>query len=362
MNYYSKTLLSVLLASATVLFIWGVGIGPAIVAAQDEAGEEYSEMTEEEYEAYMIEYEAWEAADKEPDIVKSGAMLIEFIQKNPASTLAPFAEGSYQRLLARCIEEKRYQELLTLAEQWNSFRPGDENIIRMIAVSARELKNTEKYLWALEDMNRRDPQMDLAREIASIYREMGNDAKWIEWSETILRAPEEASNFLLHYDLFRYYVDRNDTARIMEYAQSTLKAMEQVRSPSPEIAALLPDIRHELNHNIGVMHFTAKRYDDAIAYFMRALQDKRYANGYFLIGNSLWEQNRILNARMAFAKAQLFGESAEANEEDRAIAPRARESMERLHRALHNNTLVGIERRYQQAREMSDEDLLRPMQ
>jgi tetratricopeptide (TPR) repeat protein len=359
MDRYPKMFFYVLLASATVLFI--CGINPGQIAAQDEGGE-YTEMTEEEYEAYMIDYEAWYAADKEPDIVKSGAMLLEFMRNNPNSDLAPHAEGSYQRLLARCIEEKRYQELLTLAEHWNEFRPGDENTIRMIAVAAREIDNTERYLWALEEMYKKGPQIDLAREIANHHQKMGNTARWLEWTEILLKAPEEASNFMLHYDLFRHYLDRNDTARIMEFAQSTLKAIEQTRDPSPEIAAYLSDLRHQLNHNIGAMHSNEKRHDDAIRYFMRALQDRRYANGYFQIGNILWEQNRILNARMAFAKAQLFGESAEANDEDRAVAPRARERMEQLHRALHNNTLVGIERQYQRAREMSDEDLLRPMQ
>ena len=361
MNSYSKTLLSVLLASAVVLFVWGVGVGPAFAVLQDDADDEYSDMTEEEYEAYMVEYETWQAADQEPDAVKSGAMLLEFLRKNPASRLAPHAEGSYQRLLARCVEGKRYQELLPLAEQWNAYKPGEDNIIRMIAVAARELKQTEKELWALEEMYKRSPQVDFAKEIARIYSEIKNDAKYIEWVEVILKTPEESSNVLLHYDLFLHHLKSNDTPKIKEHAQATLKAIEQARNLSPEVATLLPDIRHELNHNIGVMYLTEKRYDDAIQYFLRALQDKTYANGYFQIGNILWEQQRISNARMAFAKAQLFGESAQASADDKALAPRAKERMEQLHRALQNNTLVGIERRYQQAREMSDEDLIKPM-
>ena len=354
MNRYSKMLLLVLLASATALFVGGITGGQAFAAFQDDADEEEVEYTEEEYEA-------WDAADKETDILKSGTMLIEFMKKNPDSKLTPYAEGSYQRLLARCVEEKRYQELLPLAEQWNAFKPGDENMVRMIAVAARETKNTEKYLWALEEMYKRTPQMDFAKELAALYKENKNDARYLEWTGIILKAPEGASDFVRHYELYRYYTDRKDAARTMEYAQSTLKAIGQVQNPPADVAKIIPDIRHELNHYIGATHFTNKRYDDAITFLLRALQDKKYSNGYYLIANSLWEQKKIQNARLAFAKAQLQGESAQASAEDKTIAPRARDRMEQIHRSLQNNTLVGIERQYNRAKEMSDEDLIKPM-
>jgi hypothetical protein len=361
MNRYSKMLLSWLLMSATALFICGITAVQAFAAFQDGAGEEV-EMTEEEYAAYEAEYAAWDAADKEADILKSASMLLEFIKKNPKSTLLPYAEGSYQRLLAKCVEEKKYQELETLAEQWNAYKPGDENITRMIAVAARELKHTEKYLGALEEMYKRTPQLDFAKEIAGIYKESKNDARYIEWTEIIIKAPEEAANFLLHYDLYRHFSDKKDSARTMQYAQSTLKAIDQVKSPSAEEKKIIPEIRHAINHYIGATYYTDKKYDDAIAYFFKALKDKKYTNGYYLIGHCLSEQKKILNARLAYAKAQLFGESPQAGAEDKSIAPRAKERMEQLHRALQNNTLVNIDRQYKRAQELPDEDLIKPME
>jgi len=359
MNLYSRMLLSLLLAFAATFLICGITSDPAFAAFQDGAE---AEMTEEEYEAYMAEYSAWENADKEPDILKSGAMLIEFIKKNPGSTLAPYAESSYMRLINRCVEEKKYQELETLTEQWNTFKPGDENIIRLFAAAAKELKHTEKYLQVLEDMYKKEPQLDYAKDIRDLYKELNNDAKYVEWTETILKSPEEASNFLLHYELFQHYTDKNDTAKAMEYAQSTLKTIDQVKNPPADVAKIVPDIRYELNHNIGVSHYSNKRYDDAISYFMRALRDKKYSNGYYLIARSLWEQKKTMNAMFAFAKAQLLGESAQASAEDKTIAPRAKEGMEQLYKAMQNNTLVGIDRRYKRAQEMSDEDLIKPME
>ena len=359
MNRYFKMLLSLLFALVVAFFIFGITGGPAFAAVQEEEGEE---MTEEEYEAYMAEYTAWETADKEPDILKSGAMLIELIRKNPGSKMAPYAEGSYMRLLNKCVEEKKYQELESLAEQWNVFKPGNENIVRMIAAAAKELKHTEKYIQILEEMYKRTPQLDYAKEIASLYKdEIKNDAKYVEWTEIIMKESGEASDFVRHYELFQHYSTKKDTAKMMDYAQSTLKAIDQTKNPPADVAKILPTIRQELNHYIGTRYYSDKKYDNAITYFLKALKDKKYSEGYYLIGNCLWEQKKILNARMAFAKAQLFGESAQASKEDKAYAPRAKERMEQLHRALHNDTLTGINNRYKQAQEMSDEDLIKPM-
>lgn len=361
MNRYNKMFLSLLLASATILFICGITTGMAFAAFQDDA--DGPEMTDEEYEAYEAEYAAWEAADKEADILKSGAMLIEFMQKNPQSTLTPYADGSFKRLLAKCYEEKKYQELETLAEQWNTFKPGDENIVQMIAASARELKHTEKYLWALEEMYKtasEKDKMNFAEEFVRLYKDMKNDEKYVEWTETILKGSEGASDIVRHYELFQHFSAKNDAAKTLEYAQSTLKAIEQQKNPPADLAKLLPEIRYSLNHSIGVTHYTNKRYDDAMTYFLRALRDKKYSNGYFLIANCLRQKGMATNAILAYAKAQLLGESAQASADDKSLAPKAKAEMETIYKILQNNTTVGIERRYKTAQDMADEDLIKP--
>ena len=364
MSCYFKMLLSLLPALSAVLFMCGVAADRAVAALQDEAV-----MTEEEYAAYLVEYEAyeaeyaaWDAADKETDILKSGTMLIEFMREKQDSKLVPHAETSFKRLLAKCFDEKKYQELETLAEQWNEFKPGDQNTIALIATASGELKHFEKYIWALEQMYKDAPKLDIAKELARSYHQIDNTAKYIEWIKTILTIPEEASNFRLYHDLFRHYSAEKDTVRAMEYALATLTAIERTENPSEDDAKELPDIRHGLNHSIGVIHFNDKKFNDAIACFVKALEDKNYPEGFFLIGRSLWEQQKLMNAMYAFAKAQLVGESDQASEEDKAIAVKAKESMEQLHRAIYNNTLVNIERRYQRAREMSIEDMLKPME
>lgn len=367
MNRYSKMLLSALLALSASLFICGITGGLTFAALQDD--EDENPMTEEEYEAYLVEYKAyeaeyaaWEAADKEPDMVKSGAMLLEFIKDKPGSKLTPYAESSYLKLIAKAYTEKKFQELETLAEQWNVFKPGSDDIVRMIAVAANELKHTEKYLKALDDIYKREPSLDLAREFRRVYEEI-NDAKYIEWTHIVLKEePDSVERFRLNYDLFQYYSKKNDTAKILEYARATLNAIDQIKNPDAETAKALPDIRHGLNHGLGILYYNDGKFDEAIACFMKAIQEKKYANGYFLIATCLWKQQKTMNAMFAFAKAQLLGESAAASEEDKSIVQKAKDHMEQLYKAIQGGSLSGIDKRYKRAQDMADEDLIKPME
>ena len=368
MDRYFKMLPIMLFALSAAVFICGITGARTLAALQDDADEE--PMTEEEYEAYMVEYEAyqaeyaaWEAADKESDMIKSGAMLLEFIKEKPGSKLSPYAEGSYLRLLSKAFNEEKYQELEPLAEQWNDYKPGNEEIVRMIAIAAKELKHTEKFLQALEVMYKQKPSLGLARDFRDVYKETGNDAGYVEWTETILKEETDSlERYRLYNELFQHFSEKKDSPKMLQYAQLTLNSLDQLQNPDDETARALPDIRHMLNHFIGIFYYNDEKLDDAIEHFMKALEQKKYANGYYLIANSLWKQQKTMNAMFSFAKAQHLGESDEASEEDKTIAPKAKDNMEQLYKAMQGGSLVGIDRRYKRAQDMSDEDLIKPME
>jgi hypothetical protein len=54
-----------------------------------------------------------------------------------------------------------------------------------------------------------------------------------------------------------------------------------------------------------------------------------------------WKQDQIEEAMLSFARAELQGGE---------IAPQAKEKVEQLYKALHNNTTIGIEKIYKKAK------------
>jgi hypothetical protein len=57
---------------------------------------------------------------------------------------------------------------------------------------------------------------------------------------------------------------------------------------------------------------------------------------------SQWKQDKVEDALLSFARAELQGGD---------IAGQAKEKVEQLYKALHNNTTVGIEKIYRKAKE-----------
>lgn len=334
-----------LLAWAVVLF-FGAVIGlantelqqqkPAVQAQEQEAEPEYSED----------EYNCYDSAAKEPDLQKRGTMLIECIGKYPKSKLMTYIDAAYKSLLFECSNNKKYQELEILAEQWLKLHPNDFDTIARIAEAAEKLGHDEKYVQCLQELHKMRPQGDLAINIAQTYKKMKNNARYLEWIETVFKYPEYEGNFMLRYDLVKFYTDAQDYAKAAEYARVTLKSGVLVKDPSAQTKEQLRAVQNACHHLIGINLYENKKYAEAIESFQQALKAEKYGEGYFYIGQCLRQLDKIDDAMIYLAKAELQG--------GKDIAPKAKENLETLYKAIHNNTLIGIEKIYRKAKEPSE--------
>ena len=188
MKHNFKIIAFALFALAAASYSGAINLAGMEMQQPDSAAQAEEQETSPEYNE---QYEAWEKAKDEPDIQKSAAMLIQFLEKYPKSELLKHAENSYVSLLIKCSEEKKFQDLETLAEKWlkassrlisrrsHSWQPPRENLVTMrsgFKVCLRSYKI--------------QPSGSLANEIAQAYNKTGNKAKYVEWTETALKAPE----------------------------------------------------------------------------------------------------------------------------------------------------------------------------
>jgi tetratricopeptide (TPR) repeat protein len=300
------------------------------------AGEEQSSPE------YEIEYNEYTNATKEPDLEKRGAMLREFIAKHPKSTLMTYVEGAYGNLLLECSNEKKYTELEVLAEEWKKAHPDDLQTIAYIARASENLGHTEKYLQSLQDIYRLRPTGDTALLIARAYMKMNNTPKYLEWIQTIFKYQEYDANFALRFDLVQYYVKENDFIKAAEYAQLTLKSADLVQQPSAETQKQLRSVRHICWDIIGRSLYEKEKYAEAIKAFRQALKEEKYGAGYYYIGLCQSHLQQIDDAMVSLAMAEQQGGD---------VAPKAKEYLEQLYKALHNNTTIGIEKIYRKAKE-----------
>jgi tetratricopeptide (TPR) repeat protein len=315
----------------------------AQAAAQDDE-QESPPGYEEEYNCYLDANK-----EKETNVLNSGKMLIDCMVKFPKSTLMPNFEAAYKILIFESSNNKKYQELETLADQWLlRWHPNDYDFIIRSAEAADKLGHDEKYIQRATELYKVKAISSLAVDIASKYQKI-NKAKSIEWTETAIKLPENDANFELRFFLVQTYVESKDYPKIMEWAQATLKAAERVQDPGKDTRARLVVVTHACHDLIGNISKQDKKFPEAIKSFKEALKVKEYAEGYYYIGLCKHGQQKADDAMLWYAKTVVWCETK--TKECGEFASKAKENMESIYKILHDGSLVGIDKIYKKARE-----------
>jgi tetratricopeptide (TPR) repeat protein len=318
---------------------------PAAEAKDDE---------EESPPGYELWYNCYQDATKETDVVERGKKLIGCIKTYPEATLMPNYEGEYKRLLFESFDNKKYQELETLAELWLPLHPNDYETIARIADAAWKLGHLEKYIQHATELYKKTPISSLAEGIAGAYLKLNNKAKYIEWTETAIKLPENDANFTLRLSLVRTYLEEpKNYPKIMEWSQEALKAADLVQNPSKDTQAQLLLMRHFCHDIIGkILYDHYKKYPEAIKSFKQALKVKDYVEGYYYIGICKENQTKADDAMLWYAKTCVWCEKN--TKECGGFAAKAKERLENIYKPQHDQTTFAIEKVYDKARKQPD--------
>ncbi len=292
------------------------------------------------------EYSVYYAARQEPDFEKRGAMLLDFIKNHPHSIIMENIHGEYMAMLKEIAQSKKYELLESFAEKWLKLHPEEKEIYAYIAEAAVNLHEYEKSGEVMEMIYEMKPSPSLAEDIHMYYQKAGNQAKEIEWAEKLFKMPEFSNDYMLRYGYVMKFFNDNNLPKAVEYAQLALKSADLARQPDAKTQEQLQKVRRACYHVIAIDMLKKGNYAEAISAFKKALEVERYAEGYYEIGLCLDNQKQIEEAIVYYTAADLMGG------ED---ASKAKARMEILYKALHNDTLIGVDKVYKKAKDLLSE-------
>ncbi len=304
------------------------------------AEQETQEYTEEEYDAY-------DKAVNEKDLDKRGTLLLAFMEKYPQSKLQQYIVTSSLTLMYELQKEKKYDKLESYAEQWLKIFPNDLQTIGYAADAARQLGHDQKFLDYGLKIYAAKPDGSLAFLIEETYKRMNNLAKQREWVEKTMAYPEYAGRFDLWMEFVDKYAKEKQFDKAAEFAELTLKALGSAKKPDATPEATWRDAvgktKRGCYYLIGVNYYDKDKFADAIQELQKSLAvDPKFDMAYYYIGLSQWRLGKVENdeAPLSFAKAYLLkGEFSE----------QAKEHLEKIYKAIHNNTTIGIDKIYKRA-------------
>jgi tetratricopeptide (TPR) repeat protein len=300
--------------------------------------EQEPQYTEEEYNAY-------EQAVNEPDLAKRAEALLAFLDTYPESKLKEHIVGAYERMLYDVQQAQDYEKLEWMAEKWLPLAENELRTIGYVAESAEKLGHKEKYIeYALKIFDAQ-PSSILAYYICEAYKGIGDNDKAMEWTLKLFEYPEFDDQFQLRYEFAQRYAGEGNLAKAAEYANLTLKSLAAAKKPEETAAADWNKATRSVKYNchwlIGQNYYSRKSYEQAIKSLEQALNAERHDEPYYYIGHSLWKLDKIEEAILSFAKAEVL---------DGKTSSQAKEHLVSLYKALHNQTTIGIDKVYRRAK------------
>ncbi len=341
MRWNTDRLLVALLASGLLLTGapgWGQQPKPKTQKPPAQAApQEQEEYTEEEYDAY-------DKSTNEPDLDKRATMLLAFMDKYPNSKLKPYVVTAYQTLMYEYQKTQKYSKLEPLAEKWLKYYPDDLQTIAYIAEAAQMQGEDKKFIEYALKIYAQKPTAKLAGYIEQAYEKTGDKEKYLEWTQKLLSMPEYDDNYALRMVFVKKYADEKNFAKAADYAQQALKALEKAKKPEGKTDADWHKERITIQrvcyYLMGMNQYEKDKYADAIKYLDLALKAERFDAAYYYIGLCQWKLDKVEEAIDSFAKAVILKGDVSSD---------AKGHLEKLYKALHNNTTIGIEKVYRRA-------------
>jgi tetratricopeptide (TPR) repeat protein len=155
--------------------------------------------------------------------------------------------------------------------------------------------------------------------------------------------PEFNSDYMLRFEYVKKFSESNNLPKAAEYGQLTLNSVDLAEHKDAQTEEQLRKVRRACYHVIASNLMEKGNFVPAISAFKLAIKAERYGQGYYKIAMCLENQKNVEEALLYYAVAEAMGE------ED---APKAKARLEVLYKALHNDTLIGIDKVYKRAKEI----------
>lgn len=292
----------------------------------------------QETPAYTTEeYNAYQAITGQSDPVKKMELITEFFKTYPKSTLKQHITADFQEALKNLRDAKKWTQVITLGRQFLGFVPDDAYTVAVVAEGYSETKNYQQFVVFGEATYKTNPSGNLAYAMTKAYKEMGNNAKFVEWGEkTVAKLPD---NYEIMLELAIIFSDSQRGPEADKYAKQTLKVLQAAKKPEQMSEKDWTTYTNRAFQAcyliIGGNAWQTQNYAGAIPNLENSLKyNARNDMAYYWLGDCYSYMRNTAMALKNYAKASILG--------GRAADP-AKQKLENLYKQTHKNTLVGLD-------------------
>ncbi len=308
---------------------------------------------------YKKDYAQVEGIMKEADLQKRADALAAFQKDHPISKMLYYVAQQYLECLAPNVQKKDWAKVISSEESYLNLLPTDKAVQAAgIPVGVDEFLKTQlsparrtvqqalmgayfqannlpKAAEVGEAMYAAAPDKTMAATLADVYLKMQNFDKYLAYGDKVLAEFPIAQSYGMALQMMRVYFQKQNNAKAMELLTKVVEAF-----PDKPPQGVKPE---EWNIYLATYWtpkaaeaYKQKDYPKAIELFEKVISfsPKGDDTPYYYIGMSKWNNKDPEGAIPYFAKAMLLG---------KANAPKAKQYLEELYKARHNDSLDGLD-------------------
>ncbi len=320
--------------------------------------EEFWPLSNNQYKKDLPQYEA---IKKEVDAQKRADLLLGFVKGRPISKLLIYSTTDYMECVKPVLEKKDFAKAATMVEallaafptekmikEANIAEGGADEFTKQQLLPAQALlqqalvqiyyqsNNMPKAAEAAEKLYAMNPNNALLPVLADIYLKMQNLDKYLEIGQKMLTAfpMDQPQGYGTAIQMAQIYIQKQDVATATGLLNKVLDVYGDKVPPNvPE-----PQWNATRAFAYGVIAsgiYATKDYAKAQELYEKVAKfDPKREDAYYYIGMCKWQSKDPEGAIDSFAKCVVLNGQ---------LAGRAKQYMEDLYKARHNNALDGID-------------------
>jgi tetratricopeptide (TPR) repeat protein len=339
----SKALL-ILLAICLSAFAWQVPFAGAVTQAQKGAAAAPPPAQKEEippdsdymfrkYSAVIDDIKA-----KETDPARRADALLNWVKANPRATRTiSYAASFYGEVVSNAIKGGDAQKALTMIQAFQAAAPGDKTLVSLEMSAYYQAKNYAKAAEIGEKLYTEKPSLDMANTLYALYSQANNQDKVLVYGEKLLAEVPIDKSFGIALHLAGIYAQRKNAEKALGLYTQLMAAFGDKVPAGVQESAWNP-VRAGAYTMMAADSYAKKDYPKAIELYDKVTKispkGDEGCQAWYYIGMAKWQNKDQKGAIEPFAKASVLG---------KALSAKAKEYLENLWKAEHNNSLDGLD-------------------
>jgi tetratricopeptide (TPR) repeat protein len=274
---------------------------------------------------------------KETDPQKRADALLAWVKDHPKSTRAiAYAAAFYGEVVLGVIKSGDAQKGLAMIQTFQTAAPADASLVSLQMTAYYQAKNYAKAAEIGEKLYAEKPNAEMEATLYQLYVAIPNTDKALVYGEKLVAANPIEKSYSVALYLAQVYYQKKNTEKALHYFSEVMNVYGD-KVPTGVQEAAWNTTRAGAFSMMAADAYTKKDFAKAMELYDKVTKyapsaDEVACQAWYYIGMAKWQNKDQKAAMEPFARAYVIGKS---------LSPKAKDNLDNLWKAEHNNSLDG---------------------